>query len=306
MSLNEQPTYYDVLDLKPDASPHEIREAYLRIKSTYRQDSVALYSLIGTSEREDMLRLIEEAYEILSSPEKRKEYDRFHGLLGLEDELAARAPVHPKKIISIDRRPPMETMPNEDELLIAPTTDFGSTGPAQGFSRVADDPFSESPAPAQPPALSAALPSAEPPTENLSPPLQRPSPPPVMINPFMGSPHAPSPPPRAEPRPASKPRQAEFEQSLDREIEAETEWSGLFLRRVREARKISIEELSGITKISKTYLLAIEEENFSKLPAAVFVRGFVTQVARTLRLPINPVVAAYLNRFNLARADKAR
>src|SRR5262245_46679928 len=123
MSINEHPTYYDVLDLKPEASPQEIREAYLRIKSTYNKDSPALYTLISPAEREEMLRLIEEAYEVLSSTERRREYDRHHGLLDPRVEMTSRA--RPKgKIISIDRVPPMEAAEG-DSLLVPPSTDFG-------------------------------------------------------------------------------------------------------------------------------------------------------------------------------------
>jgi flagellar biosynthesis protein FlhG len=92
--------------------------------------------------------------------------------------------------------------------------------------------------------------------------------------------------------------------ALAEEISNEVEWRGPFLKKVREARRISIEELSKITKISKTYLSAIEEELFEKLPAPVFTRGFVTQFAKTLKLNHVPVVAAYMTRFQQAKADK--
>ena len=85
MALGENLTYYDVLDLTPDASPQEVRDGYLRTKATYTKDSVALYTLIGSEEREEMLKQIEEAYVVLSNPEKRRDYDRYHGLLSSED-----------------------------------------------------------------------------------------------------------------------------------------------------------------------------------------------------------------------------
>ena len=48
MTLNDEaPTLYEVLDLTPDASAQEVREAYLRTKAAYGKDSVALYSLIS-------------------------------------------------------------------------------------------------------------------------------------------------------------------------------------------------------------------------------------------------------------------
>src|SRR6185437_9525382 len=51
--------------------------------------------------------------------------------------------------------------------------------------------------------------------------------------------------------------------SLDeiaREIAEQVEWKGVFLRKVRESRRVTIEELSEHTKISRSYLTAIENE----------------------------------------------
>jgi curved DNA-binding protein CbpA len=78
------------------------------------------------------------------------------------------------------------------------------------------------------------------------------------------------------------------------EIRTETHFHGDFLQKIRKAYRISIEELSSITKISKNYLMAIEEENFKKLPAPVYIRGFVIQIAQVLKLPTLKVASAYL------------
>ncbi len=77
-------------------------------------------------------------------------------------------------------------------------------------------------------------------------------------------------------------------------IRTETHFHGEFLQKIRKASRISIEELSSITKISKNYLMAIEEENFKKLPAPVYIRGFVIQIAQVLKLPTLKAAAAYL------------
>jgi hypothetical protein len=90
------------------------------------------------------------------------------------------------------------------------------------------------------------------------------------------------------------------------EIAQEVEWKGLFLRKIRESRKISIEEMAESTKITKSYLTAIEEENFLKLPAAVYLRGFVMQIAKILRLPHEKVATAYMARYYEAQKAKTR
>lgn len=265
--LSEHPTLYDVLDLKPDAAPDEIREAYLRTKAAYNKDSVALYTLVSAEETREMLRRIEEAYEVLSNPDRRREYDRHHGLLSFEKEIASQAwPSSHKKIISIDRVPPMDTSATHDDLLVAPSTDFGS-GSANA------DTASE-------PARRTTSTSFTPDTPTSSP-----------ASPFDAKPSAPA---------------ARAPLPIDLDIDAEVEWRGPFLRKVREARRISIEEMSGQTKISKTYLQAIEEENYAKLPAPVYLRGFVIQVAKVLKTPHEKVAAGYMAHYNQARPEKRR
>ena len=41
----------------------------------------------------------------------------------------------------------------------------------------------------------------------------------------------------------------------------------------------------------------LEEEAFEKLPAAVFVRGFIVQIAKSLKLPPDQVAPAYMSRY---------
>src|SRR3989338_2974446 len=84
-SSTEEKNYYDLLEVSASASPQEIRMAYIRAKTAYRKDSVALYSLISEEETEDMLRKIEEAFQTLSNSERRREYDRKHGVLSAEN-----------------------------------------------------------------------------------------------------------------------------------------------------------------------------------------------------------------------------
>src|SRR4051812_44102623 len=79
--------YYEILDVKPDASQQEIRQAYFRIKAAYSKDSAALYSLFDEQETRHVLERVEQAYLVLSNPEKRKEYDKVHGFLKASDVL---------------------------------------------------------------------------------------------------------------------------------------------------------------------------------------------------------------------------
>jgi flagellar biosynthesis protein FlhG len=89
---------------------------------------------------------------------------------------------------------------------------------------------------------------------------------------------------------------------LAREINAETEFSGSLLRKVRESQGIELEEIAGRTKISPTYLKAIEHEDFKSLPPLVYTRGFVQQVAKHLKLDPTQVSRTYLKRMRRWRS----
>jgi cytoskeleton protein RodZ len=65
------------------------------------------------------------------------------------------------------------------------------------------------------------------------------------------------------------------------------------LRREREMRGVSLEEISSATKISLRFLDAIEREDFSKLPGGIFSRSFIRSYARYLGLDEERVVAEY-------------
>jgi curved DNA-binding protein CbpA len=88
---------------------------------------------------------------------------------------------------------------------------------------------------------------------------------------------------------------------LDAAIEAEiaetTEFDGLFLQKIRNYKNVSLDRLSEASRISRPYLSAVETNDYNTLPAAVFVRGFVVQIARHLGLDENKVAASYMKRF---------
>jgi flagellar biosynthesis protein FlhG len=88
------------------------------------------------------------------------------------------------------------------------------------------------------------------------------------------------------------------------EIGPETEFTGPLMRQVREARGLDLREISERTKIGMTYLSAIEKERFHKLPATVYVRGFLEQYAKMLGLERDRVLESYLRRYRDARDAK--
>jgi flagellar biosynthesis protein FlhG len=69
-------TYYDLLEVPRGASTEEIRKAYRREKEIFSSDSMAVYSLIGPGEIENINAVIDEAYRVLTDERLRSEYDR--------------------------------------------------------------------------------------------------------------------------------------------------------------------------------------------------------------------------------------
>jgi cytoskeleton protein RodZ len=66
------------------------------------------------------------------------------------------------------------------------------------------------------------------------------------------------------------------------------------LRREREKRSITLDQISESTKIGRRMLQAIEEDKFSQLPGGIFNKGFVRAYARHLGLDEDQTVAEYL------------
>lgn len=66
------------------------------------------------------------------------------------------------------------------------------------------------------------------------------------------------------------------------------------LKREREMRRISLDEISESTKIPRRYLESLERENFESMPGGVFNKGFVKAYARFLGLDEEQAVADYV------------
>jgi hypothetical protein len=78
--------------------------------------------------------------------------------------------------------------------------------------------------------------------------------------------------------------------------------SGQLLKKAREAKGLSLEEVWSTTKIRKPILQAIEDEQYGKLPANVFLKGMLRTYARLLELEDpEAVVKRYMDRVITAR-----
>lgn len=66
------------------------------------------------------------------------------------------------------------------------------------------------------------------------------------------------------------------------------------LKLEREKRKMTLEEISGSTKIGTRMLRALEEDKFNQLPGGIFNKGFVRAYSRCVGLDEDQTVADYL------------
>ncbi len=97
--------------------------------------------------------------------------------------------------------------------------------------------------------------------------------------------------------PTSAPRADETPLAPEPEVTRDTEFTGPLLRSIREARAIELADIAQRTKIGLSHLRAIEEERWEQLPALVYLRGFLVEMARFLRLDAGQVCRTYLERY---------
>jgi cytoskeletal protein RodZ len=68
---------------------------------------------------------------------------------------------------------------------------------------------------------------------------------------------------------------------------------GEHLRKLREAKRMSLAEVSRETRVPIASVERIEADRFDELPGEVFVRGFLRAYAKALDVPADEVLARY-------------
>lgn len=224
MSEEKSKNYYEILEVPTNATSEEIYQGYIRAKNAYGQDSLALYSLMTKEECNQIIELIEEAYTIISDPQKRKQYDEPRGI---------------KSVVSDHKR--IESPENELAEVSRSSRTEESRATETNMTKIV----------------------------------------------------------------AKKRFALDFkaDHSMEEKIEQTTDFSGEFLREIREYKNVDINRMADMTKVSKTYIRHIEEENLAGLPAPVYVRGFVYQIAKCLKLNPEMVAMSYLNRLKSKQVE---
>jgi flagellar biosynthesis protein FlhG len=196
----EEPTLYAVLGVTRSASDEEIRRAYKRQREIYATSGLATVSMLDGDELASAQRKLDEAYDTLLDPVRRRAYD-------------------------------LSTFPSHEPegVLSARTT-----------------------------------------------------------------------------RPAVAAEQLMLQQELQREIGPDTEFTGTLLRKVRESLGLELVEICAKTKIARAHLEALEDERYSELPALVYTRGFLGELAKQLRLDPMQVQKTYLRRLREDLATRGK
>jgi flagellar biosynthesis protein FlhG len=202
LRLEEDQTYYEILETEPGVSDEEVRRAYRTLKEIYGASSPVVAGLYDEQELADLHARANAAHDTLFAPERRRVYD-----LSLPEADLARA-VRAAAANS--------------------TRKSGLPSPAEDRH--------ESPEPV---------------------------------------------------------------------LEVGDEVTGAALRKIREARGIELGDIAHRTKISERHLRAIEEERFGDMPAAVYVRGYVMEYARAIRIDAHKAVESYLRRYHARNAPPA-
>ena len=229
MNRRDEKNYYEILEIPTDASGEEVYQGYIKAKNTYSHDSIALYSLLTKDECDKILELVEEAYSILSDPDKRIKYNQARSIKTPDKEFLTKEDHTPAPPIQSQPTPPVPkpTQPNTKGMM---------------SKIVANKRFSLD---------------------------------------FISN------------------------QEIEKRIEQTTEFTGAFLKEIREYKNVDLHRMADMTKISKSYLKNIEEEKLSNLPALVYVRGFVYQYAKCLKLNPDLVATSYITHLKNVTENKS-
>jgi hypothetical protein len=270
--------FYERLSLREGATRDEVKAAYRRslgdLVGRLRQ---AQRSGADTAVLEAQRRDLDEAHEVLSAPARRRRYDHFRQL-SREDPpsdpetfWAQVSPgwTDPAAAAAVDVIRSLTGLPVGDT--------FGT--PTQHTARRATAPAHAPPAVSmmsseQRQQRAQAAVAAVPEPEFQGPPDEATTPPPVA-------------------RALSADELRGLAESFG--------YDGRYLKAVREARGARLDDIALATKIATRYLKAIEENAFEKLPAAVFVKGYVREIADYLEIDSEAVVAGYLVLFSRQR-----
>jgi len=95
----------------------------------------------------------------------------------------------------------------------------------------------------------------------------------------------------------------DINEELENELRNTNFFDGLLLKKIRLKKNVSMNYISNKTCIGVHHLIAIEANDFDSLPAAVFVRSYVKQIAQILELNTKDVCESYMKLYTESRGE---
>ena len=310
--LSDQ-TLYEILEVSVEALPEEIERACTRAAALYGPGSLATYTLMSPDEAALLTNRIEEARAVLLDPDARARYDERIGVRPKATPAPLATP--PPLATPVSAGPIATPWPPPQVPYAAPVSEWPAAAPPEAPLEPAPvAPLAEAQPPAEPPAVPPAVSQFTPPTQE-SLPLQltelaasAPAPGAAALPPeppaspglaaLTASPVAPPSPPAPPPIPLKQ----ELPPPRELVVPEGSPWTGEMLRQVREARGLTIRQISDRTKVIRHHIENIEAEKYDALPAPVYLRGILTSLARELRLDGQRVARSFLERLEAAQA----
>ncbi len=282
MNSNDLKNYYEVLEIPSTSKTEDIYQSYLRAKSAYSQDSLALYSLISHDECKNVLELVEEAYSILSDPMKRKRYDEARGINREFNAinynvLSDHAAMARGESIFLNSSPSINNNNNSNSNISNNSSNnnndngYNNSNNSSLTSMLREEFTLNTHSSTSISTTEFSLKTAQ-----------------VLSNTTNVT------------KLVTQKRFAldyVVNAAFEKEIDDATDFTGEFLHKIREYKNVDLERLSDMTKVSRLYLQSIENEDYDKLPASVYVRGFVFQYAKCLKLKPEIVANSYVARM---------
>jgi DNA-binding transcriptional regulator YiaG len=97
-----------------------------------------------------------------------------------------------------------------------------------------------------------------------------------------------------------------FFEFVDEIVTGIEDFNGETLKSIREKLHISLDDMAMATRIQRSHLVNIEEENFAELPVPVYTRGFVVNYAKFLNLDPEEVAKSYMEHYRLGADDRGK
>ena len=272
-SIRKDLNYYDLLEVAPNATQREINEAFKRAKVTYSNDNPALYTMFTREEATELMCMIEEAHEILSNNQSRQFYDQqlraTHPEL-FKGEKSAPAPMGSGASV---KNPTSAAVPSPTPISArAPQPSSG--GVPAGAKNVGASMAVKTSLTGEKIVVQEKSIQFEDGFVSVIRTKVRQTPQDGYGQTLLGP--------------------YKLDSKMEEEIQVMQDFDGHALQRIRNYKNVSLDQLSGATKVTRTYLEAVEKMDLTVLPAPVFVRGFVGHIARILGLDEKKVCDSYM------------